>query len=65
MSFPYGSVLIDGIKSISVNNGVVRLQTFRLSAVQRAGKQSVVDSIELCIPLTAIKDIINALTKIK
>jgi hypothetical protein len=55
------SVLIGGIKSIAVNNGVVRLQTFRLSA----GKQAVVDSVELCIPVTAIKDIVAALTKVK
>lgn len=53
------SVLIDGIKSIAVNNGVVRLQTFRLSAAQNAGKQAVVDSVELCIPLSAIKDIVQ------
>jgi hypothetical protein len=59
------SVLIDGIKSIAVNNGVVRLQTFRLSAAQNAGKQAVVDSVELCIPLSAIKDIVAALTKVK
>lgn len=59
------SVLIDGIKSIAVNNGVVRLQTFRLSAAQSAGKQAVVDSVELCIPLSAIKDIVAALTKVK
>jgi hypothetical protein len=65
MTSPYDSVLIDGIKSIAVNNGVVRLQTFRLGAAQIAGQQSVVDSVELCIPVTAIKDIIAALTKIK
>ena len=55
------SVLIDRIKSIAVNNGVVRLQTFRLSA----GKQAVIDSVELCIPLSAIKDIVAALSKVK
>jgi hypothetical protein len=55
------SFLIDGISAIAIHNGVARLKTFRFSA----GPAGSVDSIELCIPVSAIKQVVEALNKVK
>lgn len=55
------SFLIDGISAIAIYNGVARLKTFRFSA----GPAGSVDSIELSIPVSAIKQVVEALNKVK
>jgi hypothetical protein len=55
------SFLIDGISAIAIHNGVARLKTFRFSA----GPAGSVDSIELSIPVSAIKQVVEALNKVK
>lgn len=50
------SFLIDGILAIAIHNGVARLKRFRFSAGDsRSGPAGSADSIELCIPVSAIK----------
>ena len=60
------SFLIDGISAIAIHNGVARLKTFRFSAGDsRSGPAGSADSIELCIPVSAIKQVVEALNKVK
>ena len=59
------SILIDGISAIAVHNGVARLKTFRFSAGDSRGASGTSDSIELCIPVSSIKQVVEALLKIK
>lgn len=50
--------LIDGVNSIAIHNGVVRIQFMRLSM---EGKPE--PSLQLHIPVTAMKSVADALKK--
>ena len=52
-------ILLDGVNSVGVHNGIVRVRFFQLLA---NGQTETV--VELQIPLNQIKAIIEALTKI-
>ena len=53
------TVLADGVSALAVHNGIVRIQLMRLGV---DGKPQ--PSLELQLPLTAVKSIMDALRKV-
>ena len=53
-----GDLLVDGVRSIGVHNGVVRVQFFKLGADGKA-----IDSTVLHIPATQVRTIVEGLVK--
>ena len=53
------TVLVDGVNALAVHNGVVRVQLMRLGV---DGKPQ--PSVELHLPLSAVKSIMDALRKV-
>lgn len=51
--------LVDGISAVAVHNGIARVQFMRIGV---DGKP--VNSHELCLPLTSVKTIVDALRKL-
>lgn len=52
--------LVDGVSAIAVHNGIARVQFMRLGLDGKA-----LPSVEIDIPLSAVKSVVEALGKIR
>jgi len=57
-SRPSPSYLVDGVSAVAIHNGVARIQFMRLNV---EGKPE--PSVELAVPVTQVKSLIEAFTK--